>query len=169
MGDPEEVNARGSLLSAVKGLGAWSTSLDNPFSDCQPVLATRRSPEKLRLCESVEAAHSKDSPIKTTKISNIQNKSIKLDSQVKMPLSPEDRPHLFTVPTSDYYKEKIWDHAAGSIIAEGRLRVSDINGKKLNFSCGDELKNNKGIVCTHKEHHELIIRSIKTIYNPQKL
>ena len=164
-GDPEEVNARGSLLFAVKGLGAWSTSLDNPFSDCQPVFGNKKIPlEKLRLCESVEAAHSKHSLTKTIlKSLNIQNKSIKLDSQVKYAVVARGQGHIYLrVPTSDYYKEKIWDHAAGYIIAEeAGLRVSDINGKKLNFSCGDELKNNKGIVCTHKEHHELIIRSIK--------
>ena len=50
--------------------------------------------------------------------------------------------HIYLrIPTLEHYKEKIWDHAAGCIIAEeAGLVVSDIHGNKLDFNCGEELK-----------------------------
>ena len=89
--------------------------------------------------------------------------SIKLDSQVKYAVVARGpRPYLLKNSYPEHYKEKIWDHAAGCIIAEeAGLVVSDIHGKRLDFNCGEELKKNAGIVCAPSYHHSTIIRSIE--------
>ncbi len=43
------------------------------------------------------------------------------------------------------YEEKIWDHAAGLIVVEeAGGRVTDVYGKKLDFSRGRTLSDNTG-------------------------
>lgn len=163
--NPEVVHEKGSLLFATKNHGAWSTDIDNPYLNLKRV---RSSPElrieQLKLCESVEAAHSKHNVTKKVlNHLNIKQDSIKLDSQVKYAVVARGQGHIYLrIPTFEQYKEKIWDHAGGCIIAEeSGLVVSDIHGKKLDFTCGDELKKNTGIVCAPSHHHSTIISSIE--------
>lgn len=59
------------------------------------------------------------------------------------------------------YREHIWDHAAGVIIVEeAGGRVSDMNGKPLDFSKGRTLAENLGVVCAangvFKEVHRAV-------------
>lgn len=163
--NPENINKKGSLLFATKNHGTWSTDIDDPCSNFKPILSSPElSLEELKLCESVEAAHSKHSVTKKIlDFLNMKKDSIKLDSQVKYAVVARGQGHIYLrIPTSNHYKEKIWDHAAGCIIAEeAGLVISDIYGKKLDFNCGDELKRNSGIVCAPKKHHDTIIRSIE--------
>ena len=45
--------------------------------------------------------------------------------------------------------------------------VTDINGKELDFSCGDTMKQNLGIVATcNLTIHNLVIENIKKILTP---
>ena len=45
------------------------------------------------------------------------------------------------------YSECVWDHAPGSLLlTEAGGRVTDIEGKPLDFSLGARLANNKGII-----------------------
>jgi 3'(2'), 5'-bisphosphate nucleotidase len=68
------------------------------------------------------------------------------------------------IPTSKTYIEKIWDHAAGSIIAtEAGAIVSDITGTPLDFTCGRTLSANRGIVCAVPAAHERIIEAIERL------
>ena len=163
--DPEVVHKKGSLLFATKNHGAWSTDIDNPYRNLKRVRSSSElSIEQLKLCESVEAAHSRHNV--TKRILNqlgVKQDSIKLDSQVKYAVVARGQGHIYLrIPTLEHYKEKIWDHAAGCIIAEeAGLVVSDIHGKRLDFNCGEELKKNAGIVCAPSYHHRTIIRSIE--------
>eukprot|EP00500_Bicosoecida_sp_ms1_P008132 CAMPEP_0203831578 /NCGR_PEP_ID=MMETSP0115-20131106/68655_1 /ASSEMBLY_ACC=CAM_ASM_000227 /TAXON_ID=33651 /ORGANISM="Bicosoecid sp, Strain ms1" /LENGTH=86 /DNA_ID=CAMNT_0050740639 /DNA_START=23 /DNA_END=280 /DNA_ORIENTATION=+ len=45
------------------------------------------------------------------------------------------------------YIEKVWDHAAGSLVAtEAGAIVTDVNGSPLDFSLGRRLTANRGVV-----------------------
>ena len=163
--NPEVVHEKGSLLFATKNHGAWSADIDNPYLNLKRVQSSSGlTIEHLKLCESVEAAHSKHSVTKEVLNDlDIKQGSIKLDSQVKYAVVARGQGHIYLrIPTFAHYKEKIWDHAAGCIIAEeAGLVVSDIYGKKLDFNCGDELKKNAGIVCAPSKYHSTIIRAIE--------
>ena len=64
------------------------------------------------------------------------------------------------------YREKVWDHAAGVLITEeAGGRVTDVNGKPLDFSQGRELKNNLGIVTTNGLFHDRVLTAVKTVLN----
>ena len=70
------------------------------------------------------------------------------------------------LPTSKDYVEKIWDHAAGYIIVkEAGGRVTDILGSDLDFSLGRTLSNNKGVVGTNGELHDLVISAVIEVLN----
>ena len=60
------------------------------------------------------------------------------------------------------YREKIWDHAAGVIILEeaGGI-VTDIKGNPLNFSLGKRLEENRGIIATNGQFHDLVLENIE--------
>ena len=65
------------------------------------------------------------------------------------------------MPTKKGYVEKIWDHAAGMLIAqEAGAIVTDIAGAPLDFSRGRTLANNRGIVCAAAGLHSKLIDAI---------
>ena len=51
------------------------------------------------------------------------------------------------------YKEKIWDQAAGSIILEeaGGM-ITDLDGRRLDFTHGRSLEENRGILASNRLH-----------------
>lgn len=60
------------------------------------------------------------------------------------------------------YREKIWDHAAGSIIVtEAGGRITDASGAPLDFSKGRWLDLDRGIVAGAPAAHAAIIRALQ--------
>jgi 3'(2'), 5'-bisphosphate nucleotidase len=67
-------------------------------------------------------------------------------------------------PKQPNYKEKIWDQAAGSIIVTEALgKVTDLDGKPLDFSHGRSLDANRGILATNGPLHEALLAGLRTI------
>ena len=65
------------------------------------------------------------------------------------------------LPTSYTYVEKIWDHAAGMLVAqEAGAVVTDIDGKALDFSRGAGLSANRGVVCAPPALHAALLGAI---------
>ena len=61
-------------------------------------------------------------------------------------------------PSRPDYREKIWDQAAGSIvIEEAGGRITDLDGKPLDFSHGRTLAKNRGIVATNGHLHDAVL------------
>ncbi|MCH8270059.1 MAG: hypothetical protein IH985_02470 [Planctomycetes bacterium] len=68
------------------------------------------------------------------------------------------------LPAKKGYIERIWDHAAGSLIAtEGGCFVTDIHGRALDFSHGRGLQKNVGIVCAPPRVHGALIEAIDVL------
>lgn len=60
------------------------------------------------------------------------------------------------------YREKIWDHCAGSIIvAEAGGCMTDAGGVPLNFAEGRYLNLDRGIVAAAPEAHARILGAIR--------
>jgi len=67
-------------------------------------------------------------------------------------------------PSQPNYVERIWDQAAGSIcVEEAGGRVSDLDGKPLNFSHGRTLAANRGVLATNGRVHEVLLAGLKEI------
>ena len=47
------------------------------------------------------------------------------------------------------------------LVQEAGGRVSDVNGKELDFSLGRTLKNNAGIIVSNKEVFDQVIAAVK--------
>lgn len=160
--DPE-----GVLYAAALGEGAWE------FSGCDPEssplrIGTRAGQDgrPWRFCGSVEKAHSNrnDTDRVADEVGNV-GEPVRLDSQCKYAMVARGQADGYLrLPTRAGYVEKIWDHAAGSIIAtEGGAIVSDIHGRPLDFGCGGLLERNRGVICATSDVHASIIGAIRTL------
>ena len=67
-------------------------------------------------------------------------------------------------PSRPDYREKIWDQAAGSIvIEEAGGRITDLDGRPLDFSHGRTLAKNRGIVATNGHLHDAVLAALKQL------
>jgi 3'(2'), 5'-bisphosphate nucleotidase len=127
--------------------------------------ATFDAPRAIRVCESVEVAHSRHDDVeRVIELAGGKDaaQSARLDSQCKYAVVARGQADAYLrMPTKKGYVEKIWDHAAGMLIAqEAGAIVTDITGAPLDFSCGRSLQANRGIVCAAAGLHARLIDAI---------
>jgi 3'(2'), 5'-bisphosphate nucleotidase len=106
----------------------------------------------VRSCESVESGHSKqDLSVELLAAIGAPGKPARLDSQCKYVVVARGGADIYMrLPVKADYREKIWDHAAGALVAaESGARVCDVDGKPLDFSRGRELTENRGVFAGH--------------------
>ena len=59
------------------------------------------------------------------------------------------------------YIEKIWDQAAGYLVAvEAGGKITDLDGKPLDFSTGKFLTNNRGVLASNTHLHQACLSAI---------
>lgn len=88
-----------------------------------------------------------------------------MDSQCKYAcIGRGDASIYLRIPVSETYEEKIWDHASGAlIVSEAGGIVTDVYGKKLDFTLGRTLKANKGIIACHPDIHSKVLKAAITV------
>jgi 3'(2'), 5'-bisphosphate nucleotidase len=118
-----------------------------------------------RLTESVEAGHG-DPELQTQIAAAIgfSQPPLKMDSQVKYGALAAGLATLYMrlpwVAKPDY-RENIWDHAAGAILVEEcGGRVSDRYGRPLDFSQGQKIPGNAGIIASCGLAHDQVMDAI---------
>jgi len=157
----------GVLYAAMEGQGAWE------FAGCDPETGRLRIQTRpgqdgrpWRFCGSVEKAHSNrgDSDRVADLVGHV-GEPVRLDSQCKYAMVARGQADAYLrLPTRAGYVEKIWDHAAGSLIAaEGGAIVSDIHGRPLDFGQGARLERNRGVICASPDVHGRIIEAIEEL------
>lgn len=157
----------GSIYSAAIGCGAWERRLDD--SAAAPTRLRRlllADEDPIRLCESVEASHSSQSD--SARVASSLGRSVepvRVDSQCKYALVARSQADVYLrLPTSKNYIEKVWDHAAGMIVAlEAGAVVSDALGEPLDVTHGRRLERNRGIVCASPDIHPQVIKAISDL------
>ena len=156
----DQADPEGVIYSATNG-GAWEHDITDPLASPRRIHAAEFDPNRpIRACESVEAAHSKqDDSARILQALGATGKPARLDSQCKYAVVARGQADVYLrIPTSKTYVEKIWDHAAGMIIAtQAGAVVSDITGAPLDFSRGRGLSANRGVVCAAAGVHERVI------------
>ena len=156
---------RGCLFAAVKGEGAFQRSLAGGKEvgvRVTEVAATKDA----NFCESVEAAHSSQSDsARVAERLGITADPFRIDSQCKYgAVSRGDASIYLRLPTRKDYEEKIWDHAAGSIVvSEAGGRVTDVTGRDLDFSRGRTLAENSGVIVTNGRLHEPVVDAVREV------
>lgn len=159
---PSIVQGQGTLFIAERENGCWLKCLDEEIKIPLKV-SDIDDPRAAIFYESVESGHSSHSTsTRIMKTLGTTSPPYRLDSQAKYgAVSCGEASVYLRLPTSDSYEEKVWDHAAGSIIVEeAGGRVTDIFGNPLDFSCGRTLKNNRGIICTNGNLHDQVLQAI---------
>ncbi len=164
----DDPDPTGVIYAACEGGGCRQWAADAPGRDPTPILHERCDStfdpgEIVRICESVESAHSRhtDSQRVASHL-GLAVEYARLDSQCKYAVVARGRADVYVrLPTRKDYVEKIWDHAAGSLIAaEAGAVVTDVMGSPLDFGRGRRLEANRGIVCAVGAAHPMIIRAI---------
>lgn len=157
---------QGLIYFATRGGGAWVTAANDPEAMPLRVQPKIEQDTKLRVCGSVERGHSdQDQTVRLLAMLGGESDTARLDSQCKYAVVARAQADAYLrLPTRSDYTEKIWDHAAGALIAsEAGMTVTDSTGAALQFSCGRELSANTGIVCASPVFHARIIAAIKRL------
>ncbi len=162
----DEADATGVMYAAARGSGAWEVDPSDPARPGRRLEAAVVGTRPIRMCESVEAAHSRKTD--TARIAEALGgvgDPARLDSQCKYALVARGEVDAYLrIPTRKGYVERIWDHAAGSLIAtEAGAVVSDITGSALDFSRGVGLERNRGVVCAAADLHPRVIEAIRRL------
>jgi len=154
----------GTLFWAGRGQGSWKVPARG--GSAEPIrVSAKTDPRQMKFVESYESSHSdKDTQLKISRLLQISNPPEQMDSQVKYGIVAEGDADIYLRipnPATPNYREKIWDHAAGSLIVEeAGGTVSDIEGKKLDFSAGKTLRHNCGILASNGRIHSRVLEII---------
>jgi 3'(2'), 5'-bisphosphate nucleotidase len=155
----------GVVFSAVRDQGASVRSIDDDALEPLPVMTSATSEStKARFCESVESGHSAHGrSARIAELLGIKNTPVRLDSQAKYGVVARGEADIYLrLPTKAGYQEKIWDHAGGVLVVEeAGGKVTDIDGKPLEFTHGRELTANRGIVATNGLIHDAVLDAVK--------
>lgn len=150
----------GVLLEAEKGRGTTCYFPPNLNGILKANVSKVSKLENVTFCNSFEKAHSSSDAIEELKlkIGNV-NEIIKIDSQAKYALVALGKADAY-IRVSTSYVQHGWDHAAGIIIVqEAGGKVTDINGKEIDFSTGQDLSNNSGIVASNGLVHDMLVEA----------
>ena len=165
---PDATGGRGLLFTAVRGEGARRQSLwERSFEEGKEVrVASVRRACEARFCESVESAHSdQDQSARIVSQLGIRAEPYRIDSQCKYAAVAEGDASIYLrLPTQRDYREKIWDHAAGKLVVEeAGGRVSDVDGRPLDFRTGRTLARNRGVVATCGPIHDEVLDAVRQV------
>jgi 3'(2'), 5'-bisphosphate nucleotidase len=156
---------RGVLFIALKGKG--SAQLDSHGLNKQIISVSKvKNPSEAIITESVEPDHADHlTHQRLAQKLNILKPPLRMDSQAKYGILARGEVTLYLrvpSPSEPGYKENIWDHAAGSIIAEeAGGKVTDILGRPLDFSCGIKMVKNHGILVSNGMLHDLVLKALE--------
>ena len=157
----------GILLAAVAGAGAWVSALDEErFAPLK--VSAHQKPAEIQMLRSVELAH-----VNTGAFEPLFGRHgfvkppLLMDSQAKYAVVAAGQGDLFfyllPVKCPDY-RMKIWDVAPGALVVEeAGGKITDLNGKALDFTCGDTLANNPGIVVSNGPIHALALKLLQEL------
>ncbi|UJR15891.1 hypothetical protein I4U23_002816 [Adineta vaga] len=156
----------GVLFYAVRGKGSYTQSIRS-FDTTIPTriyTTTNIDSEKFRFTESVEGGHGDQS--KQKEIAHrigIHTEPLRMDSQVKYGAVANGDAVLYLRlpnPQRPDYRENIWDHAAGTIIVEeAGGKVSDMDGKALNFRDNEKMLHNRGVIVSNGVIHQQVLEA----------
>jgi 3'(2'), 5'-bisphosphate nucleotidase len=163
-----DADAIGCLFVAERGHGVILLPLEEaaPGTAGTPVcVVSPQSASGGRYAESVEAAHSDQSAsVRIGQLLGITAEPVRLDSQTKYAVVARGDASIYLRLPRGGYVENIWDHAAGFlIVTEAGGRVSDVQGRPLDFTTGTRMTANSGIVATAASIHDEVVDAVRSV------
>lgn len=152
----------GRLFGTDEG-EAWTAPMEAP-TQRQPIRVAGE--REARLVESVESGHSDHSAsARVAEALDLKVEPMRMDSQAKYAAVACGEADIYLrLPTRADYREKVWDHAAGLAVVEAAGgKVTDVDGKPLDFTHGRTLAQNRGIVATSNANglHDRVLSAVK--------
>ena len=175
LGCPNLINARqpeiggeGSIVIAVRNQGAWTTPITHKSSFSRLKVSPEARASRARLLRSFESGHTNVSQIDIfAQALGIEAEPVRMDSQAKYAVLASGNGELLLRLLSSSkpdYREKIWDQAAGSLVLqEAGGRITDLNGKLLDFTTGRSLIHNRGILASNGILHPAALQALQRI------
>lgn len=158
---------KGCLFIAQKGQGTV-LQMDGPSTEPIPIHVSEcTSPKKARLLRSYESKHTDLE--KTTQFLRRMgiSQSIPVDSQVKYGMLACGAGEIvlrFPPPDNPKYREKVWDHAGGSLVLEeAGGKLTDVFGKSFQYNGEPLLKNSVGVFASNGYLHDEGLRVLREI------
>ena len=167
-GYKQEIGGPGSLIIAQRGEGTWTTPLEGQM-ELKPLHVSQLSaPSQARFLRSFESGHTNVSQLDVIgEKMGVAAEPVRLDSQAKYSiLAAGAGDVLFRLISEKMpdYKEKIWDQAAGSIVCEeAGGRITDLDGKPLDFTRGRTLADNRGVLASNGLLHDAALEAIRAV------
>lgn len=156
----------GAIFAARRGGGARLCALDQ--SDARVIHVSKvTETAQAVICQSVETGHTSHG--RSARIAaklRVTAPSLHMDSQCKYGVVARGEASVYMrLPSrASVYEEMIWDHAAGCLIVEeAGGRVTDVNGKPLNFALGRTLRDNTGVIATNGHIHDQVIAAVRSV------
>jgi len=158
----------GTLIAAARNQGTYYQSLSKPNDWKRLTVSTRSQPSAARILRSVEKSHTNVDEIGQLAAKlGVTAPAVAMDSQAKYAVLAAGEGDILLrliSPSRPDYREKIWDQAAGSIVVEeAGGRITDLDGKPLDFSHGRTLAKNRGILATNGHLHDAVLDGLRAI------
>ena len=164
-----DMDGLGSVVLAVRGQGTWNISMAEDNNQWNRInVSTQSDPSKARLLHSFESSHTNVGQTKElADWLGVQVEPVRMDSQAKYAVLAAGGGEMMLrllSPDNPEYREKIWDQAAGSIILEeAGGKITDMNGKPLDFTQGRMLEKNRGVLASNGLLHENVLQGLAAI------
>lgn len=167
----EDLGGEGSLFATARGQGSWVMPLHSPISSpyfSALHVSRKTDTRQARLLRSFESGHTNvDQIVDFTQALNVDVGPVRLDSQAKYALLAGGKAEIYLRLLDggrEGYREKVWDQAAGSLLVEeAGGKVTDLDGKPLDFSQGERLTANRGICATNGFLHPETLKALREI------
>ena len=117
----------------------------------------------VRVLGSVESAHGDPALLQAViDRAGLGGGWVRLDSQVKYGAVASGMAEVYLRPRSrPDYRDCIWDHAAGAAVVEAAGgRVTDLDGRPLDFTLGARLEANRGVLVSNGRVHDLVLEAL---------
>ncbi|MFH1209001.1 MAG: inositol monophosphatase family protein [Candidatus Omnitrophota bacterium] len=156
---------KGVGIFAARGQGCWAASLDGlKESQAWVRLEVSRCREvrQARILDSFDLGHKNAEKGRLIReaLGTLED-PVSMDSMAKHVVIASGDAEIFfrTLPKKEPgYREKIWDVAAGALaIEEAGGRVTDLEGRQLDFGAGLTLAKNSGFLATNGFLHEAVL------------
>jgi 3'(2'), 5'-bisphosphate nucleotidase len=159
----EKRQSLGSVVFGVRNRGAFRSSLTG--DEVTPLrVSACREPRKARVLRSFEGEHIDLARFnRIIRVLEVETSPTLMDSQAKHAVIAAGQADLMIrVPSTQEFRDKIWDQAAGSIIVEeAGGRVSDLRGASLDFRTGRLLARNEGVIASNGHLHAEVLAAVR--------
>jgi 3'(2'), 5'-bisphosphate nucleotidase len=162
-----DIKGPGTLLVAVRGEGAWQQPLKDAAASWKQLHTSNcETPHDAVLLRSYEKSHQVPSRVEPLmKDLGVKKGPLQMDSLAKYAVLASGTADLMLrFPTEKHSHEYIWDQAAGQIaIEEAGGRVTDLDGKALDYTQGRRLTANRGVILSNSRLHAQVLAAVKKI------